>query len=109
LGLGAWGGGRADGRYDVTLKVLAAKFYADGKGKETAAPMDETVDVGLFAAKPDAAGFGPRQIIVLEKLPIRSGVQTLSFITVAEPKFAGVDPYDELIDRHSDDHIVEVK
>jgi ABC-2 type transport system permease protein len=107
--MGARARRRADGRYDVTLKVLAAKFYADGKGKETAAPMDETVDVGLFAAKPDAAGFGPRQVIVLEKLPIRSGVQTLSFITAAEPKFAGVDPYDELIDRHSDDHIVEVK
>ena len=51
---------RPDGRYDVTLTVTAAKVHADGTGKETPAPMNETVDVGLFAAKPGAAGFGPR-------------------------------------------------
>jgi ABC-2 type transport system permease protein len=93
----------------VTLTVNAAKFYADGRGKETPAPMNETVEVGLFTAKPDAAGFGPRQVIAFGKRPIRSGAQTLSFVTAAAPRFAGVDPYDELIDRHSDDHIVAVR
>ncbi|MDQ2859272.1 MAG: ABC transporter permease subunit [Pseudomonadota bacterium] len=100
---------RADGRYDVRLTVQATKFHADGKGKETPAPMNETVDVGLFAAKPDTAGFGPRQVIAFGKRPIRSGAQTLTFVTRAPPRFAGVDPYDELIDRHADDHIVAVK
>ena len=107
--IGATARRRADGRYDVTLTVQAAKFHADGKGRETPAPMNETVNVGLFTAKPDAAGFGPRQVIAFEKRPIRSGVQTLSFVTATAPRFAGVDPYDELIDRHSDDHIAPVK
>jgi aminopeptidase N len=100
---------RPDGRYDVTLTVQAAKFHADGRGKETPAPMNETVDVGLFTARPDAPGFGQRQVIAFERRPIRSGVQTLSFVVDRAPTFAGVDPYDELIDRHSDDHIVAVK
>ena len=100
---------RADGRYDVALTVKAAKFHADGRGRETPAPMNETVDVGLFTARPAAAGFGPRQVMALEKRPIRSGAQTLRFVTATAPRFAGVDPYDELIDRHPDDHIVPVR
>ena len=39
---------RADGRWDVTLEVDARKLYADGKGKETEAPLDESFDVGVF-------------------------------------------------------------
>ncbi len=100
---------RADGRFDVALTVKAAKFYADGRGRETPAPMNERVDVGLFAARPAALRFGPRQVIAFERRPIRSGVQTLRFVTATAPRFAGVDPYDELIDRHSDDHIVPVR
>ncbi|MEO8925627.1 MAG: M1 family aminopeptidase [Caulobacteraceae bacterium] len=100
---------RADGLYDVALTVSAAKFHADGRGAERAAPMNESVDVGLFTARPDAPGFGPGKVIVLEKHPIRSGVQTLTFVTTAPPRFAGVDPYDELIDRNSEDNLIAVK
>jgi hypothetical protein len=39
--------------------MKAAKLYAEGLGKETAAPMDEPLWVGLFTARPDSAGFGP--------------------------------------------------
>ena len=100
---------RPDGRYDVTLTVTAAKLHADGQGKETPAPMNETLDVGLFAAKPDAAGFGPAQVIAFEKRPIRSGVQILRFITREKPLYAGVDPYDKLIDRNSETNLVAVR
>jgi ABC-2 type transport system permease protein len=100
---------RPDGRYDVTLTVTAAKSYADGQGHETPAPMDETVDVGLFDAKPDAKGFGPRDVIDLRKWPIRSGVQTVTIITAKRPAFAGIDPYIELIQRDTDGNVIAVK
>jgi hypothetical protein len=32
----------------------------------------------------------------------------LHFITAVKPKFAGIDPYNELIDRNSDDNVVAV-
>jgi hypothetical protein len=71
--------------------------------------MNETVNIGLFTAKPEDADFGPRSVLAFEKRPIVSGVQTLRFVTSEKPKFAGIDPYNELIDRNSDDNTVTVR
>jgi hypothetical protein len=71
--------------------------------------MNETVPVGVFTAMPGEADFGPRSVLAFEKEPVVSGVQTLRFVTAAKPKFAGIDPYNELIDRDSDDNIIAVR
>ncbi len=99
---------RPDGRYDVTLTVSARKLYADGHGRESAAPMDEAVDVGLFLAEPGKPGFDAAKVLWLRKLPIRSGAQTLRLVADKPPRFAGVDPYNELIDRNAEDNVVKV-
>lgn len=96
---------RADGRWDVAVTVDARKLYADGKGAETPAPLNESFDVGLFAAEPGTGRFDQNDVILMERRPIRSGVQTLRFISAREPKFAGVDPYNKWIDRNSDDNV----
>ncbi|HEY7853259.1 MAG TPA: M1 family aminopeptidase, partial [Caulobacteraceae bacterium] len=100
---------RPDGRYDVAFTLSAQKLYADGAGHERPAPMNEAVDIGLFTAKPDDPKFGPSQVLALVKRPIVTGGQTLHFITAVKPKFVGVDPYNELIDRNSDDNIGPVR
>ncbi len=100
---------RADGRWDVALTVQARKLYADGKGRETEAPMDETLDVGLFAAEPGKAGFDSSKVILFQRAEIRSGVQTLHLIADKPPRFAGADPYDKLIDRNADDNVIAVR
>lgn len=99
---------RADGRWDVTITVDARKLYADGQGEETAAPLNETFDVGLFTAEPGKAAFDENDVVLLERRPIRSGVQTLRFVTTRKPLFAGVDPYNKWIDRNSDDNVKAV-
>ncbi|GAA0644599.1 ABC transporter permease/M1 family aminopeptidase [Brevundimonas lenta] len=96
---------RADGRWDVVVTVDARKLYADGEGEETVAPLNETFDVGLFSAEPGKGRFGENDVILMERRPIRSGVQTLRFITTRKPAFAGVDPYNKWIDRNSDDNL----
>ena len=96
---------RADGRWDVAVTVDARKLYADGEGVETAAPLNEMFDVGIFTAEPGKAGFGEDDVVQLERRPIRSGVQTLRFITTREPRFAGVDPFNKWIDRDSNDNV----
>ena len=96
---------RADGRYDVTLTVTARKLYADGKGKETESPMAETLDVGLFTAMPGDKAFTSRDVVAMVRRPIRTGSQTLTFTVDRAPKYAGVDPYNYLIDRNSDDNV----
>ena len=100
---------RPDGRYDVALTVTARKLYADGKGRETEAPMAEDLWVGLFDAKPGSGGFTAGKVIALERRPIHSGVQTLSFVASRKPTWAGADPYNEIIDRNSDDNLLAVK
>ncbi|HYG27957.1 MAG TPA: M1 family aminopeptidase [Caulobacteraceae bacterium] len=96
---------RADGRFDVSLTIEARKLYADGLGKETEAPMNEVLDVGLFTAMPGDKAFKPADVVAFERRPIRSGRQTLTFVTDRAPKFGGADPYNKLIDRNSDDNV----
>jgi len=99
---------RADGRWDVTLQVEAGKLYADGKGKESGAPLDETFDVGVFAIKPGDKGYSKDSVLALERRPLRSGKQTFTLVTDKEPKYVGVDPFNKWIDRNSDDNLEEV-
>ncbi len=96
---------RSDGRWDVTVTVEARKLYADGEGKETAAPLNETFDIGLFTAEPGKKAFDKADVVVFERRPLRSGAQTFRFITTRKPTFAGVDPYNKWIDRNSDDNV----
>jgi len=95
---------RPDGRFDVTVQVEARKMYADGQGVETDTPLNELFDVGLFAAEPGGAGFGPEDVILFEPRRIRSGGQTLTFTVDRRPLFVGVDPYNKRIDRNSNDN-----
>ena len=100
---------RPDGRWDVTLTVEAKKLYANGQGKETEAPLvGETVDVGVFTAEPGKKDFSARNVLAMERLPIRSGVQTYVVTVAAKPLFAGIDPYNKRIDRNSGDNDIKV-
>jgi aminopeptidase N len=98
---------RPDGRYDVTLRIEGQKFYADGRGRQVQAPLNETMDIGLFAAKPGEKAFTARDVILLEKTPVTSGPRTLRFVTARPPVWGGVDPYNTVIDRNSDDNVVK--
>jgi ABC-2 type transport system permease protein len=99
---------RADGRWDVTVPVAAKKFYVSGEGVETETPLAERIEVGLFTAEPGGEAFQPSDVIVVERQPIRSGIQTLKFVTEKRPAFAGVDPYNFYIDRDSADNVLPV-
>jgi aminopeptidase N len=99
---------RPDGRWDVDLTVTAKKLYADGAGHETASPMDETLDIGLFTAEPGKPGFKAKDVVQMTRLPIRSGTQVLHLIAPGPVRLAGVDPYNKLIDRNADDNVVAV-
>jgi hypothetical protein len=97
-----------DGRYETLLTVDAAKFQADGKGKETATPLNDSIDVGLFAARPGIGKFSSADVDLFERRPIASGSQQLRLISKRKPAFAGVDPYNKYVDRNSEDNVVAV-
>jgi ABC-2 type transport system permease protein len=90
-----------DGRHEVTLEVVAQKLRADSLGVETPAPMNDIVDVGVFAGERD----DPMYVV---RHRIRSGAQTIRVIVPQEPSRAGVDPYRKLIERERGDNVVAV-
>jgi ABC-type transport system involved in multi-copper enzyme maturation permease subunit len=93
-----------DHRYAVTLKVSAAKLRADDKGNETAIPIDDLIDIGVFS------GTGKNEkTLFLEKRRITQHEMTFEVVVDERPSRAGIDPYNKLIDRVSDDNVVAVK
>ena len=100
---------RPDGKWNVLIDVEARKLYADGKGIETEAPLDEAFDVGVFAAEPGKPGFTKTSVLSMERHRVHSGRQTLTVVVDQEPKFAGVDPYNKYVDRNSSDNVQPAK
>jgi ABC-2 type transport system permease protein len=98
---------RADGKYDVTLKLHAAKFYADGIGKETPARLDEPIDIGVFARAADGKE-QHEKVLLLEKRSVADGNSTITVTVDGEPFEAGIDPYNKLVDRVADDNRMRV-
>ena len=97
-----------DGTFETLLTVDAAKFYADGTGKEKAAPLSDTIPIGLFDQKPELGAFSAKDVVLMERRPVKSGVQTIRIVTRRKPAFAGIDPYNTYIDRNSDDNVMPV-
>jgi len=88
---------RADGKYEVTLDLIAAKRYSDGLGKETDAAVDDWIEVGIFAR--DAGADSDQKVLYLERKHITEGAPKLTVVVDEEPSEAGFDPYNKLIDR----------
>ena len=80
----------------MTLDVVAKKMRADSVGTETEMPMDDLVEIGVFAP---GKGDGLGEPLYLPRHRIRSGKQTIRITVPREPARAGIDPYRKLIDR----------
>lgn len=99
---------REDGRFDVEIQVSATKFEADGEGRQSEVPLNMDVDFGIFSTNPDEVTEGDDHVLLLEKHTVNSGKQRLSFIVDEYPSHVGIDPYNKLIDRNSEDNIEKV-
>ncbi len=101
------------GRYAVDVYVTAKKLRADSLGAETEVPMNDLVDVGVFAkapTKPDPR-IDPEVGVplYLAKQRVHSGAQKISVIVDQRPYRAGIDPLHKLIDRITFDNTTGVR
>jgi aminopeptidase N len=99
---------REDGRWDVALEIEAHKFEADGAGEQTEEPIDYLIDVGLFTENLDDAYEGADHVLYMDKHRIDESSMRIELVADALPLYAGIDPYNKLIDRDSDDNLVRV-
>jgi ABC-2 type transport system permease protein len=98
---------RADGKYVVRIEVEAAKFKADGKGKETPVALDDWIDFGVFGEK-EPKGPSEGRLLALEKRHVEGPSGTFELVVDQEPIKAGIDPFNKLIDRDPDDNLTAV-
>ncbi len=92
--------------FEVTMTVEAAKFEADGAGREVAVPLDQMLDVAVFADGSDELGDDDLPgALHLERARITGGEQTFTFTVSERPGRVGIDPYVKMIDRNPDDNV----
>lgn len=96
-----------DGAWEVTLDVEARKVVVDSEGRETIVPMEDWVEIGVFAAVGGGSDLG--EPLHLEKHLLRSGKQTIQVTVAREPARAGIDPRHLLIDVEMDDNVAHVE
>ncbi len=93
----------ADHKYKVTLSVQARKMRSDGSGNESAMPLHDLIDIGVFSGKKDE-----EKPLYLQKVWLTEPTRTFEIVVGQPPTRAGIDPYNKLIDRNSDDNMMDV-
>jgi ABC-2 type transport system permease protein len=91
----------AGGTWRVTLNIAARKVAVDSDGKETERPINEPIEIGVFAED--------GKLLYLQKHLVRSGQQRITVIVPGKPARTGIYPRNILIDTEPRDNIVEIK
>ena len=92
---------RADGKYVVTFTVSSTKLRSDAKGEEKSVPLNEWIDIGVFAqGKKENLGTP----LFVEKRRITKAQETFEIVVNEKPARAGIDPFNKLIDRNPRDN-----
>jgi ABC-2 type transport system permease protein len=93
-----------DKKYKVTLKTSSQKKKSDGSGNETPMTIHDLIDVGVFSGTKEHL---KRLNLHKEWITQENGI--FEFVVDEKPTFAGIDPYNKLIDRDPADNLVEVE
>jgi ABC-2 type transport system permease protein len=94
-----------DGSFEVEIKIAAKKFEADGDGLETEVALDLSIDIGAFDKNPDETKPGEEPEIYLQKHRITEQETVITLVLDEKPTHVGIDPYNKLIDRNSEDNV----
>ncbi len=97
-------------QYQVTLTLDSRKLYYDKKGNEIGkGKAADLIEVGIFAEEgKNRSGMKQKMPLYLKKLWLKPGQQTLTVTVKGKPIKAGIDPYNKLIDRVSDDNLIQI-
>lgn len=98
-------------QYKVKLTVETKKLYYDKTGKEIAqGKMPNYIDIGVFAEETkNKIGMKKKVPLYLQKHKLSPGTHTIELIVKGKPIKGGIDPYNKLIDRISDDNVTKVE
>ncbi|MGB0805351.1 MAG: M1 family aminopeptidase [Salibacteraceae bacterium] len=92
-----------NGKFEVTLNVETTKIKADSLGGETKVPMNDWIDIGLFADADE------KDLMYQKRVKFDEPKMEFKMIVDSLPAKAGIDPRHILIDRIYSDNIKSVK
>lgn len=88
------------GKYRVKLKFNAEKLRGDEEGKERSIDIHDYITFGVFGDK--------GKELYLKKHLVHPGTTELEFTVTEVPRKAGIDPYYYLVDKNTEDNVIEV-
>ncbi|MGO3182148.1 MAG: M1 family aminopeptidase [Aequorivita sp.] len=99
-----------NGKWETTFTVNSKKTYHDNKGKEDRLDDKKNlVDIGLFGEDAITEGVTIKNPLYFKLKWLKPGDNTFTITTDEKPLKAGIDPYNKLIDRNSDDNLKTVE
>ncbi|MEO6194543.1 MAG: M1 family aminopeptidase [Thermoanaerobaculia bacterium] len=87
---------RADGRYDVTVRIEAGKSRVDGHGNERPIAFDEPIEIAIA---------GDTTVLDSRKHTLRRGMNEIELVVDSRPSSVTVDPWITRIDRNPVDNV----
>jgi ABC-2 type transport system permease protein len=93
--------------WQVTLDVRARKVVVDETGVETEMPVNDFVEIGVFAPTEDETK--PGEPLYLQMHRLITGQQTITVTVPKKPARAGIDPNHLLMDQKMADDVKKVK
>ena len=78
-------------------------MQADGNGVESPMPLADYIDIGVFSGTKDE-----EKPLYMKRDKLTQEHQTFTIMVDQQPTRAGIDPYNKLIDRISDDNMIDV-
>ncbi len=99
-----------NGTYETIFTVDSKKIYYSDTGKEERTDDNPNyIEIGLFGEDiVDTKDVPMKNPYYLERKWIQPGENTFTIVTDKKPIKAGIDPYNKLIDRNSDDNLQPV-
>ncbi len=91
-----------NGRYEVTMDISATKIKADTIGNERTVPLDDWMDIGIFADK------GEKRLFYEKRVKIDRNEMSFTFEVDSIPAKVAIDPKRLLIDKVYTDNVETV-
>ncbi len=89
-----------EGRYRITLTFEAHKWTADGSGKETSVPLHDLIEFAVFD--------GNGEQLCRQRQWVDDEMEEITMFADRVPARAGIDPHYLLIDKITDNNLVDV-
>lgn len=96
-----------NGKWEVNIKIEAAKYKADELGKQTEAQLNDYLEIGAFAAPGPGKTYG--KTLYRQRVKMTQKEQWFTFTVNEKPEKAGVDPFSLVVDRNPEDNMKDLE